>query len=356
MKIATGPLVGEYGGTTQHIINIIKYSKYELTPITPSPFSMYYNTYRLKNVAPLLLTKYRVERADIYGILLSKRLAQLDIVHLHGHPYWPEIYQKPKNTHAKYIHTVHQIYSKEDCRSEKEWNTKQWLNKLMFKSCRTSDIVISVAKWQQELLLKESIESIHIPNGVNVGLCESANPDRFREKYKIYDDFYLFGGNISKYKRPELFVKLARKMPDRLFVMIGGITRDNLIKHLNINIPENIIGLGKLPYADVIDAFSACRVLVLTSRKEIFGIVLLEAMACKKPVVAADNAGPMEIVTDGVDGLLFEPDDVNDLYEKSSGAWEDQEVGKKGYEKVKEQFDWKKVIKEIDAVYGGLVQ
>lgn len=355
MKIATGPL-GKYGGTTEHVKNIIKYSKYELTPITPSPFSVYYNTYRFKNVIPFLLTNCRVERADIYGLLFSKRLAQFDIVHLHGHPYWPEIYLKQKNAHAKYLHTVHQIYLKEDSRNERRWKTKQWLNKLLFKSCKTSDVVISVAKWQQELLLNEGIESIYIPNGVNAEVCKSANPERFKEKYNIYDDFYIFGGNISKVKRPELFVKLARKMPDRIFVMIGGITKDNLMKRFNINMPKNVICLGNLSSNDAIDAFSACRVLVLPSKNETFGIVLLEAMSCKKPVVAANNAGPKEIVTDGVDGFLFEPDNEEDFYEKSCKAWEHPEIGIKGYEKVKEHFDWKVVIKKIDGVYDCLIQ
>lgn len=355
MKIAIGPLAG-YGGTTGHVKNIIKHSKYALTPITPSPYSVYYNTYRFKNVALWLLTKCRVERADIYGLLLSKRLAKLDIVHLHGAPYWPEIYQKPKNAHAKYIHTVHQIYLKEDSRNERRWKTKQWLNMLMFKSCKTSDIVISVAKWQQELLLKEGIESIYIPNGVNAEVCKSANPERFREKYKIHDDFYLFGGNVSKYKRPNLFVKLARRMPDRIFVMMGGITREDLMNRFNIDIPKNVICQGKLPFNDVTDAFSACRVLVLASKNDTFPTVLMEAMACKKPVVAANNAGPKEIVTGNADGFLFEPDNEDDLYEKSCKAWEHPEVGTNGYEKVKEKFDWKIVIKKIDAVYDSLVQ
>lgn len=355
MKIAIGPL-GKHGGTSEHVRNIIKYSKYELIPITLTPYSLYYK-YRFNiNIASWILTKVRIERADIYGLLLSKRLAQFDIVHLHGAPYWPEIYRRPKNAHAKYIHTVHKINRKEDSRNERRWKYKQWLNELMFKSCRASDVVISVAKWQQELLLEEGIESIYIPNGVNTEVCKSANPERFREKYKIYDDFYIFGGNISKYKRPDLFVKLARELPNRVFVMAGGVTRDNLMTRFNINIPKNVICLGSLPYNDVIDAFSACRVLVLPSKNDTFPTALMEAMACKKPVVAANNAGPKEIVTDGVDGFLFEPDNEDDLYEKACKAWEHPEAGIKGYEKVKEQFDWKIVIKKIDAVYDSLLQ
>jgi len=358
MKIAIGPLVGQYGGVTQHIRNIIQHSKYSHRPITPSPFSVYYSNSWFKRVAESLLRKYRIDQADPYGLFLSHAFSsKFDIVHLHGHPYWPEIYRKPKNSRAKYIHTVHQVYLKEDSFSLREWHFRRWLNSLLFKFCRESDTVISVSKWLQKLLYNEYIESIYIPNGVCVKECESANPVRFRLKYNIEGDFFLFAARIDKYKRPELFVELAKKMPTKLFVMIGkDVTLESLRAYVKCDIPKNIVCLGELPYCDVMDAFAACKVFVLPSKNEVFGITLLEAMACKKPVVAADNAGPKEIVIHGIDGFLFEPDDVNDLHEKSCMAYDHPEIGERGYMKVKENFDWSIVIKQIDKEYEKLVE
>ncbi len=328
-KIAIGPLVGGYGGTTQHIKNIIKYSKYDFSPIYPSKLSFYYNNnWFVKRIGGRLL-KYKIVGADLWGLYISKiKLPKLEIVHLHGHPYWPEVYLKRKNNYTKYIHTVHQIYFEEDCYNEKEWRNKKYLNELMFKSCRESDVVISVSKWMQPILLSKGIKSVYIPNGVNLKECEEANSDEFKKKYKVEVPFYLFGGDIRKYKRPELFVKLAENIPDKIFVMVGnGTTESNLKLQLNIKkIPQNLICIGPLNHSDYLSAISACKVFVLPSKNETFGISLLEAMACGKPVVASDNAGPKEIIDKGKNGFLFKPDNFLDLLEKANLAWGNQKV------------------------------
>lgn len=353
LTIAIGPLVGEYGGVAQHVKNTIKYSKYKLTPITPSPLSLYYSESRFKGYIRAGLKRLGFDDFDIYGLFLSEvRLPRFDIVHLHGHPYWPAVYLKPRHRRAKYIHTVHQIYLEEDCYTSAEWKAKQRLNQLIFESCRNSDAVISVARWQEELLGKEAINSVHIPNGVDIKACESADPARFREKYKISEDFYIFPGDIRKYKRPELFVGLAKRLPDQLFVMIGNaITKVNLTKQLNACIPNNVVCLGALPPQDALDAFAASKVFVLASKNDTFPTALLEGMGCKRAVVAANNAGPKEIVTDGVDGFLFCPDNKDDLYEKVLTAWDHSEVGFQAYKTVKTRYDWPVVLKRIDDLY-----
>jgi len=358
VKIAIGPLVGEYGGVPQHVKNIIKYSKYDFSPICTSKLSFYYNNNWLFTRIGGRLLKYKIVGADLWGLYLGKiKLPKLKIVHLHGHPYWPEIYLKRKNNYTKYIHTVHQIYFKEDCYSEGEWRNKKYLNELMFKSCIESDVVISVSKWIQPLLLSKGIKSIYIPNGVNPKECEEAEPDGFRKKYKVEVPFYLFGGDIRKYKRPELFVKLAENIPDKIFVMVGnGTTESNLKFQLNIKtIPQNLICIGPLSHSDYLNAISACKVFILPSKNETFGISLIEAMACSKTVVAADNAGPKEIIDENKNGFLFKPDNFLDLIEKAKLAWGNQKVGIEACKKVKGLFDWEVVIIKIDKLYERLI-
>lgn len=65
---------------------------------------------------------------------------------------------------------------------------------------------------------------------------------------------------------------------------------------------------GELP-----DLLNASDVLVLPSSREAFGQVLVEAMACARPVIAANALGPASIVIDGETGWLFEPDDRGQL-------------------------------------------
>jgi len=105
MKIAIGPLIkNEYGGVTQHIINIIRHSKNCLEAIRPSPLSINYSNNTFKLLTEGFLIKCGIEWADPYGIFLNKMLSShFDIVHLHGHPCWTVIYRKLKKR-ARYVH------------------------------------------------------------------------------------------------------------------------------------------------------------------------------------------------------------------------------------------------------------
>ncbi len=69
-------------------------------------------------------------------------------------------------------------------------------------------------------------------------------------------------------------------------------------------------------YVDVPDLMAGCSLYVLASRTEAMGRVLLEAMACEKPIIASRVDGVPSIIKDGYNGLLFESENVEDLAEK----------------------------------------
>lgn len=354
LRVAIGPLVGADGGLNQHIKKLIEYSGHGPSAITPHPvFSLYPSRGRVKRHVHAALARVGFRRPDMYSLILRELfLPRFDVVHLHSGPAWPAIYLMSRLRQVKYVYSVHQIYQEEDCATETEWARKKWFNELTLAACRRANVVISIGAWQQTLLRQQDIESIYVPNGVDVEACEASSGARFRRRYQIDHDFYLFPGDIREYKRPRLFIQLAQSMPDRSFVMMGdGVTTERLERTLQVKVPENVYCLGMLGHESALDAMSACRVMVMTSKNDTCPTALLEAMACRRPVVASNSGGTADIVTHGVDGLLFEQQNLDELRRAAEAAWDLPEIGQAANQKVRRVFDWPVVSRQVDAVY-----
>jgi glycosyltransferase involved in cell wall biosynthesis len=84
-------------------------------------------------------------------------------------------------------------------------------------------------------------------------------------------------------------------------------------------------------------------------------MVLIEAMACGKPVIASNLPGVRTVVSDGEDGLLVTPGDMTDLAEKIHILLDSPQrrktMGERGRMKVEEKYTWPKVVERLERVY-----
>lgn len=148
----------------------------------------------------------------------------------------------------------------------------------------------------------------------------------FRNKHLVAPEAIVIGiaGVIHESKGQlgliHVFKKLAIKYPNLMLVMAGDFSSQTpaytkaVINEIKDEEQINYIGYAK----SMQEFYSGCDIVVSNSsnyRSEALGTTIYEAMACEKIVVAADTGGTPEIVTDGVDGFLFKPEDeVSLLY------------------------------------------
>ena len=144
----------------------------------------------------------------------------------------------------------------------------------------------------------------------------------------------------------QAFAKVVRSDDEVQLVLVGdGPLRAELEKlATDQQIGERVIFAGALERPEVVKRLHGCRVFVLPSRSEPFGIAIVEAMACGKPVVGSRTGGIPEIIEDGREGLLVEPDDPDALAGAIQRLLGDAglraDLGSHGREKVLNRFLW----------------
>jgi glycosyltransferase involved in cell wall biosynthesis len=117
----------------------------------------------------------------------------------------------------------------------------------------------------------------------------------------------LYVGRLSPEKEIDRIKPILQSIPNaRLALIGGGPTREALENHF-AGTATNFVGY--LQGKELGSAYASADAFIFPSRTETLGLVLLEAMAAGCPVVAARSGGIPDIVTDGINGFLFDPDD-----------------------------------------------
>lgn len=117
----------------------------------------------------------------------------------------------------------------------------------------------------------------------------------------------LYIGRLSAEKEVDRIKPILEAIPEARLALVGdGPYRAELEKHF-ADTPTHFVGY--LAGEDLAAAYASADAFIFPSRTETLGLVLLEAMAAGCPVVAANSGGIPDIVTDGVNGYLFDPAD-----------------------------------------------
>lgn len=197
-----------------------------------------------------------------------------------------------------------------------------------------------------------------VPLGILAERFDHPRGERVAELRKKYGGRYvLFSGRHRWYKGLEYLVEASTRIPGPIVIAGEGTERRRIMKMAE-KLGSGIFFPGELSEEDLVDHLHGCAVFVLPSveRSEAFGIGILEAHACAKPVVATRLGTGVEYVNlDGETGMNVSPRDPRALAEAITTLLEDsgrcEAMGRFASTRVRKDFDARDVAAEELEVY-----
>ena len=228
---------------------------------------------------------------------------------------------------------------------------KSWMERRIFGL--TSKVITLTEQGRQEVLAYGFKGSVTvIPNGADVKLF---TPDVTIKK----DIDVLFCGRIEFRKGSRAMVELCRqliaKKPDVKICIVGYGDDDVWVKDALVPYSNNVLITGKVPFSEMIGYYNRSRVYASTSYYEGLPGTCLEAMAMQLPAVVWDFLFYRGLVVEGETGRLAAPNDFSGMTDKLLGLLSNpqlaSEMGKKGHALLEQEYDWKKLARDVLSVF-----
>lgn len=167
-------------------------------------------------------------------------------------------------------------------------------------------------------------------------------------------------GRIEEPKGQHIVLEAVKRLHqngiDAKALIVGHAMDEGYLQKLQNDYADIALFTGFTREAQVL--MQLCDVMVLATENETFGLVLIEAMMCGVCVVASNSGGPLEIIDDGVNGLLFKTFDSGDLAEKLTLLYRDsvfrQAFANAGKVKALNVFESQKQFAELQKVLENL--
>lgn len=289
--------------------------------------------------------------------VVKKEKISFDIIHAHGSiPNDYAAFLLSRTTNRPYVITVHgdTIYLVA--------KNKKWL-RLTKKTLSKADVIIAVST-----NLKEKIKGLVEPkNDIQVVLngyepsdsLENTKQSMNSEKIKI-----LFAATLIERKGCEVLLRAFRQLYDKyintILIIVGGGELLSKMKKLalDLGISKRTEFKGTLNHTEVLKIMKNSDIFILPSWDEAFGVVYLEALSFKKPVIGTEGEGIKDVIVDNENGFLVKPRDSNSIVEKLTPLIESEnlraEIGEKGFNSIK-YLTWENSAKKVFGIYKSLM-
>lgn len=297
--------------------------------------------------------------------------APFDIVHAHDWLAAKGMVQAKNDRGRRTVFTLHSTeYGR--CGNAFRDGQSQRVRAIEAEGAFCADRVITVSgyladevKWQYNVP-DWKLRTVY--NGINCRRYDGhIDPAVCRRTYGIgpLEPMALFVGRLSTQKGPDLLLEavpgILHNRGDAKVVFVGDGDMRAYLKHRahELGVAHAVRFLGGMGAdSDLINLYKSTDVVVVPSRNEPFGIVILEAWAAGKPVVATKKGGPRDFVTHNEDGYLVHDNPgsvnwgVNQIFNNFDHArW----MGERGRVKAAYGFSWDVIAGQTEGVYGELM-
>ncbi len=228
-----------------------------------------------------------------------------------------------------------------------------------------SDVVVTPSASAARMLLDHGLKVEVRPISCGVNLQDfSESPDDCRasllQRFDLPVDrkIFLYVGRMDYEKRVDVIVRALADVhrEDVMLALAGKGARGEQIKRLaqRLHIEDRVRFLGEVSHSQVPGLMNCASVFVMPGEAESLSIATLEAMACGKPVLAANAMALPELVKNGLNGFLFEPGNPRDAARKIDILASNSEVWRRMGEASKQRVirhDTPYMLQAYEALY-----
>lgn len=334
MKILIiSPTQSGIGGVAQHVQELKKFMENH---------GHYVEVISSENTFTIPIKGLKNPSFMISSFLKSKFKKKFDIVHAHN---IPSAYAM-KNIEGKKVLTQHGIFSQQiDLLHGK--TTGNLTKKFEKNALKWADAITVISKEAHEYYTKLGFKTTQIPNAINLENLPQDKDRRFEKQI-------IFVGRLSKEKGIETIIKISKKLPNDInLLIVGSGPESKIIKKLS-ETQDNIHYLGYQTHENSIKLIRGSDILIQPSLHEGISTTILESMACKIPIIASNVGGNKELILDNQNGFLINPESTDDLIRKIMMILEDKllikKFGEKSFELI-HNYEWSKIGQKYLELY-----
>lgn len=328
---------------------------------------------------------------EMAEIVYSEIKDQTQPTVLHGH-YWDggklalQLLVK-NNSSTPFVYTPHSLGSSKRRKflgrsNEKSYNfipRLTWENYSIFAA---NKIILSTSQEKETLIDMYSVLPYKIktiPPGINFSQFPTLDQKVARKKLSlpIKGKILLCLGRMSRFKGYQHAIRafkiLQEKYTEPLYLVICGGSKEsdlqsedtqyleelqNLVSDLNLS--KKVIFHYALPHDRIFEMYRAADIKIISAEHEPFGLTMLEAMACKIPVVATNNGGPASVINHNETGILVPITEYTTVSSYLYSLLKDdalyKNISENAYQYVHSEYSWETKAQRFRSTYESIIE